>query len=45
VSLRSAVKDEDSGTLISKGKNIRLETGMQMMIAAAPEAGASSDAG
>ncbi len=40
VSMHSSVRAEDSGTLMSKDGNIRLETGTQLVIAVAPQAGA-----
>lgn len=39
VSMHSSVKADNSGTLISKDRNIRLETGTECMIAIAPETG------
>lgn len=40
VSMHSSVQGADSGTLMSKDKNIRLDTGTELVIAVAPQAGA-----
>jgi hypothetical protein len=40
VSMQSSVKAEDSGVLMSKDRNIHLDTGTELMIAVAPETGA-----